>query len=150
MTFILVVDANEPLASRASDALISAGHACGWVTDGDRAISLLRWKAPNLVLLDQETGGTECKRLPQMFRRAANLPALLVILLTTGPPSTGADDALESEIVDRISKPFDPRFLVWRVNHALEAHLARPLRLERDDWPAIYAGAEGASASPAG
>ena len=137
MTFILIVDANEALAARASDALISAGHACGWVTGGERAIALLCWRAPDLVLLDQATGATEGRRLPQLLRRAANIADLPIILLTSGSPSIGADDALESEIVDRISKPFDPRFLVWRVNHALEAHL-------REESPTIDAKIQGA------
>ena len=137
MTFILVVDANEALAVRASDALIAAGHACGWVNDGDKAIALLRWRAPDLVLLDRDADGAEYGHLPQALRRAAGRPGLPIILLAAASASAATDEYLDREVLDCIGKPFDPRFLVWRVNHALEESAARPLRASREHRPAM-------------
>ncbi len=52
MAFVLVIDGNHTLAARASDVLIAAGHACGWVTGIAQAMTLMRWRAPDLMLLD--------------------------------------------------------------------------------------------------
>ncbi|MGZ3171487.1 MAG: hypothetical protein ACXWJC_00190 [Croceibacterium sp.] len=48
MTFILIIDSNERHASRASEVLTSAGHACGHVASAEQAIALLRWRVPDL------------------------------------------------------------------------------------------------------
>lgn len=37
MAHILVVDDDDIVAELASEILISAGHACGWVSDADEA-----------------------------------------------------------------------------------------------------------------
>ncbi len=68
--------------------------------------------------------------MPQTLRRAANAPDLPIILLTTGARGEPHD----ASIVDHIGKPFDPRYLVWRVDHALEARAERePLMDEAED-----------------
>ena len=123
MAFVLIVEGSKALADRASDVLIESGHGCGWVPAAEPAVALLRWRAPGLVLLDQALPGADGGALPRTLRRAANSPDLPIILLTTRT----AADPLDSSVTDQISKPFDPRYLVWRVNHALEAHAGPPL-----------------------
>jgi DNA-binding response OmpR family regulator len=115
MAFVLVIEANKTLAGRASDALNAVGHSCGWVSAAGPAVALLRWRVPDLVLLDQTLPGADGGALPQTLRRAAGVPELPIMLLTAGPLAEPHD----TSIVDHIEKPFDPRYLVWRVNHAL-------------------------------
>jgi len=126
MAFVLVIEANNTLAGRAADALNAAGHACGWVLGPGQAVTLLRWRAPELVLLDQALPGADGGALPQTLRRAACVPDLPVILLTTRPLAEPHD----TSIADYIEKPFDPRYLVWRVNHALQTYRSRTLSLD--------------------
>ena len=121
MAFVLVVEANKTLAGRASDALNAVGHSCGWVSGADQAVALLRWRVPDLILLDQTLPGADGGALPQTLRRAADAPDLPIMLLTTGPLAEPHD----TSIVDHIEKPFDPRYLVWRVNHALGNQVGR-------------------------
>jgi DNA-binding response OmpR family regulator len=133
MAFVLVIEANKTIAGRASDALNAAGHACGWVLASGQAVTLLRWRAPNLILLDQTLPGADGGALPQTLRRAAGISDLPIVLLTSRPVAEPHD----SSIVDYIEKPFDPRYLVWRVNHALETRPSRGLSIDdiRDDAP---------------
>lgn len=126
MAFVLVIDGNKTLAGRASDALNAAGHACGWVLAAGQAVTLMRWRAPDLILLDQTLPGADGGALPQTLRRAASVPDLPIMLLTSRPLAEPHD----TSIVDYIEKPFDPRYLVWRVNHALETRRSRRISLE--------------------
>ena len=121
MAFILIVDASQAHANRASDVLTAAGHACGCVAGAEQAIALLRWRVPDLVLLDQTIPGADGGTLPRQLRRITGVADLPIILLTSdsaGFPFRGAGSA----VLDDIRKPFDPGFLAWRVESALEAH----------------------------
>lgn len=118
MAFILIVDTNPMHASRVSDALISAGHTCGWVRSADQAITLLRWRMPDLILLDETIPGADGGTVPRRLRRAA-ANVLPIILLTTDSTHIPTDET----VLDEIRKPFDPGFLVWRVGHALGTRL---------------------------
>jgi len=77
--------------------------------------------------------GADGGALPQTLRRAAGVADLPIVLLT----SRALAEPHDSSIVDYIEKPFDPRYLVWRVNHALETRPSRRLSLDdiRDDGP---------------
>jgi DNA-binding response OmpR family regulator len=123
VAFVLIVDANQGHATRASDVLIAAGHACGWVTSAEQAVTLLRWRVPDLILLDQAIPGADGGNLPQRLRRTANVGDLPIILLTSGAAAlcVGSGD---NAVLDDIRKPFDPGFLAWRVEHALGAQTA--------------------------
>ncbi|HEY7808435.1 MAG TPA: response regulator [Croceibacterium sp.] len=138
MAFVLVIEANKTVAGRASDAINAAGHACGWVLAAGQAVTLLRWRAADLILLDQGLPGADGGALPQTLRRAAGVSDLPIVLLTSRPVAEPHDRS----IVDYIEKPFDPRYLVWRVNHALETRPRRRLSLDdiRDDDPPYLAG----------
>jgi DNA-binding response OmpR family regulator len=129
VAFVLIVDANQAHATRASDVLTAAGHACGWVTDAEQALALLRWRVPDLVLLDQAIPGADGGNLPQRLRRTAGATGLPIILLTsdTSAASVGTGD---NAVLDDIRKPFDPGFLAWRVAHALDGR-APPETVER-------------------
>ena len=134
MAHILIADDDEMIAEMASDVLINAGHACGWVTDGNQALKLVEWKRPDLLLLDQDmpgvTGATVLKRL----RNSSKFYDLPVIMFTA---ITGANDeqqALYHGAQDYIRKPFDPKFLIWRVNQVLKSRIDRPKHLELEDW----------------
>ena len=132
MAFVLIFDGNETHAMRASDALSTVGHACGWVTDMQQATRVLRRRVPDLILLDQAVPGADGGTIPAWLRRISGVEDLPIILLTSracaasiGPGSdVGVDDS---------RKPFDPRCLAWRVDHALESR-------RRSDLPFAVAG----------
>ena len=119
MAFVLIIDANETYATRASDVLVAAGHACGCVASADQAITLLRWRVPDLILLDQAIPGADGGTLPKRLRRATGVADLPIILLTTSSPAACVGEG-ENAVLDELRKPFDPGFLVWRVDNALD------------------------------
>ena len=106
MAFVLVIEANKTIAGRASDAIIAAGHACGWVLAAGQAVTLLRWRAPDLILLDQGLPGADGGALPQTLRRATRMPDLPIILLTTESDEELKRQAKEAGATGWIVKPF--------------------------------------------
>lgn len=125
MAFILIVDDDDIVSEAASQVLINAGHACGWVSDAREAMDLLSWRRPDILLLDQDMPGMTGGKLLRQLRSSPKFYDLPVIMFTG---MTGAEDeqqALYNGAQDYIRKPFDPRFLLWRVNHVLETSSAK-------------------------
>jgi len=129
VAFVLIFDGNETHALRASDALSAAGHACGWVSDTEQAARVLHRRAPDLILLDQAVPGADGGTLPEWLRQTAGADDLPIILLTSGS-FVACIGAEIGGVIDEIRKPFDPSFLVWRINHALESHRRNRLSLD--------------------
>lgn len=131
MAFILIVDRDESCAEQASTALISAGHACGWAASAGQAAEMLRWRPADLILLDADMPGTGGGPLYRELRGSRSAREVPMILLS----ASGHSGIMQPcGALDDIAKPFDPRFLAWRVNHALEVQAARPARRRRRAW----------------
>ncbi|WP_336986714.1 response regulator [Altererythrobacter aquiaggeris] len=130
MANIVIVDDDEMIAEMASEILISAGHACGWVCDGEKALQLLQWRRPDLLLLDQDMPAMSGSVLLRKLRQSPTFYDLPVIMFTA---MTGAEDemqAIYNGAQDYIRKPFDAKFLVWRVNQLLRTRAERPQHKE--------------------
>ena len=134
MAFILIVDANQAHAARASDVLTAAKHACGCVVSAEQAITLLRWRTPDLVLLDQAIPGADGGTLPSRLRRMTRVADLPIILLASDSAAAPLGQC-GNAVLDDIRKPADPGFLVWKVRHALDAH--GKLRLGEREEPLV-------------
>jgi DNA-binding response OmpR family regulator len=120
MARILIVDDDELIAQIATEALIDAGHACGWVPSGEAALDLLKTgKRPSLLLLDQTMPGISGINLLRELRGSPKHYDLPVIMFTT---MSGRDDearAIFAGAQDFIRKPFDRAVLINRVDRLL-------------------------------
>ena len=121
MAHILVIDDDPLIAELVCDIMIRARHACGAVGSTEKAEAAIAAKRPDLILLDQNLPGlcgTQWLRSVRVSERLYNLP---VIMLTA---TTGEEDeasARHAGAQDYVRKPFDPAFLVWRVDRLLAA-----------------------------
>lgn len=144
MAYILIADDDEMIAEMAANVLINVGHACGWVTDGAQALKLLAWRRPDLVLLDQDMPEHSGAQVLRKIRTSPSLYDLPVIMFTAMTGAKDEEQALYHGAQDYIRKPFDPKFLVWRVNQVLRTRAERPKHLELSEvmerssgqWPA--------------
>lgn len=126
LAHILIVDDDEIIAELASQILMDAGHACGWVTDGEKALELLRWRRPDLLLLDQDMPGLTGSQVLRSLRSSAENYDLPVIMFTG---ISGAEDesaAYYNGAQAYIRKPFDGMFLLHEVNLVLKSRSQRP------------------------
>lgn len=130
MAHILIADDDELIAELASQVLIDAGHACGWVTSGDAAWRLLARKRPNLLLLDQDMPGTSGVTLLRKLRCSPEFYDLPVIMFTSMNGAQDEAQAIYAGAQDFIRKPFDPRGLTSRVQRVLAKRSDKPKHTE--------------------
>ncbi len=130
MARILIADDDELVAELASEVLIDAGHACGWVTSAEAAWLCVKRKRPDVLLLDQNMPGESGHALLRRLRRSATLYDLPVIMFTA---MNGAEDeaqAIFAGAQDFIRKPFDPEMLVRRVGRIINLRANRPRHVD--------------------
>lgn len=123
MPYILIVDDDEMIAEMAADILLAAGYACGWVTSGEDALDLLKWRDPDLILLDQDMPGMSGAQLLRKVRASNKHYDLPVIMFTAMSGAEDEEQARYNGAQDYIRKPFDPKFLTWKVRQALKARV---------------------------
>ncbi len=126
MARILIADDDELVAELASQVLIDAGHACGWVTTAEDTLALLVRKRPDILLLDQDMPGMSGLTMLRQLRGSPEFYDLPVIMFTA---MTGIDDeaqAIYAGAQDYIRKPFDAAGLKSRVARLLAKRATRP------------------------
>ena len=64
--------------------------------------------------------------MPHRLRRLTGVADLPIILLATDSAASPFD-LMGQAVLNEIRKPFDPGFLVWRVNYTLEMRTSWPL-----------------------
>ena len=126
MARILIADDDDLIAELATEVLIDAGHACGWVTTGEDAWDFAHQRRPDILLLDQGLPGMSGVQLLRKFRGSAQFYDLPVIMCTAMQGSDDEARALYDGAQDYIRKPFDPSMLISRVARAIAKHGGRP------------------------
>ncbi|MEP3050143.1 MAG: response regulator [Erythrobacter sp.] len=120
MAHILIADDDEIAAQIASEALIDAGHACGWVTSGEDAWAFLHHRQPDVMLLDQIMPGMSGLTLLRKIRLSETLYDLPVIMFTTKTGAPDEEQAIFAGAQDYIRKPFDPHSLNYRIHRLIQ------------------------------
>jgi two-component system, OmpR family, phosphate regulon response regulator PhoB len=130
MARILIADDDELIAELASEVLIDAGFACGWVTTATAAWTCVQKKRPDLLLLDQSMPGESGMTLLRRLRRSSVLYDLPVMMFTAMNGEQDQLQAIYAGAQDFISKPFDPVNLVARVRRILKLRGDRPRHVD--------------------
>ena len=130
MARILIADDDELIAELASEVLIDAGHACGWVTSAEAAWRCALRKRPDILLLDQAMPGESGLSLLRRLRRSEQLYDLPVIMFTAMNGEQDQVQAIYAGAQDYIRKPFDPADLVRRVNRLIKLRGNRPRHVD--------------------
>jgi two-component system, OmpR family, phosphate regulon response regulator PhoB len=131
---ILVVDDDDIVAELASEILLGAGHACGWVSTAAEALKLLQWRRPDLLLLDELLPGERGSGFLRRLRNSPKFYDLPVIMFTAIDGMQDERQAFYNGAQGYIRKPVDPKGLVWRVNKVLDARSRRPQHRELEEW----------------
>ena len=130
MARILIADDDELIAELASEVLIDAGHACGWVTSADAAWECAVHKRPDVMLLDQEMPGESGLTLLRRLRISPLLYDLPVIMFTGMSGDADEARAIYAGAQDFLRKPYDPIDLVARVTRILNRRGDRPAHVD--------------------
>lgn len=130
MARILIADDDELIAELASEVLIDAGHACGWVTSAADAFACIRRKRPDILLLDHAMPGETGLTLLRRLRRSERFYDLPVIMFTAMNGTADEAQAIYAGAQDFIRKPFDPALLVRRVGRIIALRGNRPRHVD--------------------
>ncbi len=140
MAYILIADDDELVAELASQVLIDAGHACGWVTSGEDAWDLLQRRRPDVMLLDQDMPGMTGVTLLRKLRGSPDLYDLPVIMFTAMSGAEDETQAIYAGAQDFVRKPFDPSGLTSRVQRLLSKRKDAPRHTDLQTYLAKNSG----------
>jgi DNA-binding response OmpR family regulator len=116
MKTILVVDDEPKIATLARDYLEHAGFAVLTAGDGPSALTTIRQRRPDLVVLDLGLPGLDGLDVTREIRRDSTIP---IVMLTARDDELDKLLGLELGADDYLTKPFSPRELVARVRAVL-------------------------------
>ena len=119
MARIIIADDDEIVATIVSDALYGAGHAVGWVSDGERALEVVRRRAPDVLILDCNMPGKSGIMVLRELRQSPEFYRLPVLMLTGRGSNSDEDIARYEGANDYLTKPFDPVELIDRVEELM-------------------------------
>ncbi len=140
MAHILIADDDELIAEMATQILMDAGHACGWVSSGEEAWALLSWRRPDLLLLDQNMPGMTGVSLLRKVRQSPDHYDLPVIMLTAVRGEQDEANAIYAGANEYIRKPFDPARLIALIQRVLSALADRERHLDLKTYLAQSSG----------
>jgi two-component system, OmpR family, alkaline phosphatase synthesis response regulator PhoP len=116
MKTILVVDDEPKIAQLARDYLEHAGFSVLIAGDGQSALTAVRQRRPDLVVLDLGLPGLDGLDVTRELRRDSAIP---IVMLTARDDELDKLLGLELGADDYLTKPFSPRELVARVRAVL-------------------------------
>jgi DNA-binding response OmpR family regulator len=125
MARIIIADDDDIVGEIVSETLISGGHACGVLTDGEDALKVIRARRPDLVILDCNMPGLNGILVLRELRSSAEFWDLPVLVLTARTGRADSDLIYFEGASDYMSKPFDPQELLFRVNEMLAKQASR-------------------------
>jgi two-component system, NtrC family, response regulator GlrR len=136
MANLLLVDDDADLLKLLSMRLGAAGHRVTSVESAEAALTQLAVARPQLVVSDVRLPGRDGLALFDEIR--SRYPALPVILLTAHGTIPDAVEATARGVFSYLTKPFDGKALLDKVNQALAlpAHAPSTLTGDDEDWRA--------------
>ncbi|KQV89029.1 sigma 54-interacting transcriptional regulator [Pelomonas sp. Root1237] len=127
---ILLVDDDADLLRLMTMRLTAAGHAVQAVASAEAALAHLAVRLPSLVITDVRLPGLDGLALFDEVR--ARHPSLPVILLTAHGNIPDAVEATTRGAHAYLTKPFDGKGLLDKINQALRVNVTGPAPLDGD------------------
>ena len=115
--YIMVVDDELEMLWLVERTLELEGYDVTIATNGSSALTLLRDREPDLVILDIMMPGPDGFQVLELIRQHSNVP---VVMLTAKCEATSLDKALALGADDYVRKPFRPSELAARVQTKLK------------------------------
>ena len=116
---ILVVDDEPDIVELVAFNLEAEGYEVITATNGLEALNAARSSLPDLIVLDLMLPELDGLSVCEILRRLPSTAPIPVIMLTAWKGELSRIIGLDTGAEDYITKPFSPRDLVARVNHAL-------------------------------
>jgi two-component system nitrogen regulation response regulator NtrX len=122
---ILVVDDEQDILDLISGVLSDEGYTTRTALDGVRALSEIRTRQPNLVILDVWLGNDERDGLKVLETTRLHHPHVPVIMISGHASIETAVSAIKQGAYDFLEKPFQTERLLVAVERAIESTFLR-------------------------
>ena len=133
---ILIIDDTELMIKLITDILQGAGYEVVSASNGIDGISKVRTEKPDLVILDIVMPGMDGFEVCRTLREGESNNMMPIIILTAQDAEDDKLEGLELGADDYITKPFNPRELISKVNNTLK-------RIDRNRWANPLTGLHG-------
>ena len=123
---ILVVDDEEDILELLKFNLSREGYQVSCAASGEEALSQVRSKAPDLMVLDLMLPGIDGLEVAKSLKEDPETKNIPIVMLTAKGEEADIVTGLELGADDYITKPFSPRILVARVRAVLRRNTKEP------------------------
>lgn len=122
---IIYAEDDDIVGEIATNALFGAGHAVGWLRDGEAALQAMRFRIPDVAVLDLHMPKMDGMSVVRAMRVDPHLAMVPVLMLTAVSGRSDKDIAFYEGVDDYLTKPFDPEELVFRVEQLMGGNIRR-------------------------
>lgn len=122
---IIIADDDELLGEIVSGILLSAGHGVGWLSNGRDALEAMRFRPPDLAILDWDMPGISGLSVLREMRNSPDLSMVPVIMLTAISGEGDQTIAFFDGADDYLTKPFDANELIDRAEWLMANNVKR-------------------------
>ncbi|MEO8141696.1 MAG: response regulator transcription factor [Sphingomicrobium sp.] len=119
MARIILVDDDPVIGQMVAAAMLQAGHAIGWIEDGQGALAVMRARPPHLAIIDCAMPGMSGVELVRAMRADGQLCRVPVVMLTARTSENDEALAYNAGAYDYLRKPVDLDQLIGRVDALL-------------------------------
>ena len=120
---VLVVDDERVIVKGLRFSLMQEGYEVDCAYDGEEAVSKIREKEFDIVLLDVMLPGIDGFAIARKIRSTPALAATRIVMLTARTASEDIVRGFDAGVDDYVTKPFDRKILLARVNAVLRRGL---------------------------
>lgn len=131
---IMVVDDEAAVRAAITSHLREAGYSVIEACSGIEAISQYRSRIPDLILMDAVMPGMDGFRACRTLRSLTKNRPLPIIMLTTLSGEETAQQTVDAQATDFISKPINWTHLIHRIHDALHTRDFELELEEKRDW----------------
>jgi DNA-binding response OmpR family regulator len=136
MELVLVIENEFRTRRQVCDQLERADYRVLTASDAEVGLNMLRRENPDLLVLDAGVSIHAGLTLPQQIRLEPNFASLPILMMTSSGRERSFSQSFDLGADDYVSKPFNPRELVRRVQALLnwkKGQADQPVRLSRGE-----------------
>ncbi len=127
---VLVIEDNSDMQSHLTH-ILSPHHQCLIASNGDEGIRMALDYVPDIIISDVMMPGMNGFEALKILRRNELTAHIPVIMLTARVDTDSKIEGLEAEADDYLTKPFDARELLLRINNQIQSRLKLQQKLTR-------------------
>jgi DNA-binding response OmpR family regulator len=120
---IYIIDDEKEVSELLRLALETRNYKVMTGNDGEKCMAMIKRKKPDLLILDlkmPKMNGYEVINALKSTREYADIPIMVLTIITQGSTKKDEDWKQSLEVEDFITKPFDPLEILNRVKNILE------------------------------